>query len=104
MAAIGVFKPGAEFVDDETGHRSAFPFNLAMGATSTSAYQVPRAPFDEILFRNAAKKGARTAERTRVVEVELAKPGGRARVTAMRDGAPSNMRRASSWTRPGGTR
>ena len=24
VAAVGVFKPGAEFVDDETGRRSAF--------------------------------------------------------------------------------
>ena len=44
VAAIGTFKPGAEFVDDETGHRSAFPFNLSLNQANTSAYQVPRAP------------------------------------------------------------
>ncbi len=87
VAAAGTFKPGAEFVDDETGRRSAFSFNVKMNGANTSAYQVPRAPFDEILFRTAAAKGARTAERTRVTGVELAPPGGRARVRAERDGA-----------------
>ena len=86
VAAVGTFKPGAEFVDDETGHRSAFPFNLSLNQANTSAYQVPRAPFDEILFRNAAARGARTAERTRVTEVTLAEPGARAQVSAERDG------------------
>ena len=86
VAAVGVYKPGAEFVDDETGHRSAFPFNLSLNQANTSAYQVPRAPFDEILFRAAAKRGARTAERTRVVDVQLATTGQRARVSAEQDG------------------
>ena len=86
VAAIGTFKPGAEFVDDETGHRSAFPFNLSLNQANVSAYQVPRAPFDEILFRRAAQNGARTAERTRVVDVQTAPAGQRARVVAERDG------------------
>ncbi len=87
VAAVGTFKPGAEFVDDETGHRSAFPFNLSLNQANTSAYQVPRAPFDEILFRTAAARGARTAERTRVVDVQPAKDGKRGHVVAERDGA-----------------
>ena len=86
VAAIGTFKPGAEFIDDDTGQRSAFAFNMAMNQTNTAAYQVPRAPFDAILFRTAADRGARTAERTRVVDVQLAPPGERARVTAECDG------------------
>ena len=57
VAAAGTFKPGAEFVDDDTGHRSAFSFNVPMNGANISAYQVPRAPFDEILFRNAAARG-----------------------------------------------
>ena len=87
VAAIGVFKPGAEFVDDETGRRSAFSFNLSLNRATTSAYQVPRAPFDAILFRNAARRGARTAEHTKVSQVTLAPPGERSRVVAARDGA-----------------
>ncbi len=27
VAKLGVFKPGAEFVDDETGRRTAYPFS-----------------------------------------------------------------------------
>ena len=87
VAAVGVFKPGAEFVDDDTGHRSTFAFNLSLNPDTTSAYQVPRAAFDEILFRNAAKRGARTVERTKVVDVALGPPGGRAQVVAEQDGA-----------------
>ncbi len=87
VAAVGTFKPGAEFVDDETGHRSAFPFNLSLNQANTSAYQVLRAPFDEILFRTAAARGARTAERTRVVDVQPARDGERGRVMAERDGS-----------------
>ena len=88
VAAIGTFKPGAEFVDDDTGHRSAFAFSLALNQTAISAYQVPRAPFDAILFANAAARGARAAERTRVTSVTLpTRPGGRADVRAERDGA-----------------
>ena len=86
VAAAGVFKPGAEFVDDDTGKRSAFAFSLSLNQATTSAYQVPRAAFDAILFRNAARRGARTAERTRVTAVTLPASGGRAQVTADRDG------------------
>ena len=87
VAAIGVFKPGAEFVDDETGQRSAFAFNLSLNQAAISAYQVPRAAFDEILFNNAARRGARTAQRTKVTQVTPAAPGGRAHVVAQCDGA-----------------
>ena len=86
IAKIGVYKPGAEFVDDETGSRSEFAFDRSLNQAYTSAFQVPRAAFDEVLFRNAAARGARTAERTRVTEVSLAPPGGRAKVTAIQDG------------------
>ena len=86
VAAAGTFKPGAEFVDDDTGQRSAFPFNLSIDQANTSAYQVPRAEFDAILFRNAARLGARTAERARVVDVTLATAGERAAVVVERDG------------------
>jgi flavin-dependent dehydrogenase len=87
IAAIGVFKPGAEFVDDASGRCSTFSFNLSLNRETTSAYQVPRAEFDAILFDNARTKGARCAERTRVIDVTLAtKPGARATVSATRDG------------------
>ena len=86
LAAIGTFKPGAEFVDDATGQRSAFPFALSLNRAATAAYQVPRASFDAALFDTARRRGARTAERTRVTSVILASPGGRASVVAECDG------------------
>jgi flavin-dependent dehydrogenase len=86
VAGIGVFKPGAEFVDDDTGHRTTYPFNLSPNQARTNAYQVPRAAFDAILFAAARARGAQTAERTRVVDVTLPEPGERGRVTAERDG------------------
>ncbi len=87
VAQLGVVKPGAEFVDDATGRRTAYPFNLSMKSRSDAqAYHVPRAEFDQILFANAARYGAKTAERTRVEEVTLPEPGKPARVVAERDG------------------
>ena len=87
VVGIGTFKPGAEFVDDATGQRSAFPFSLALNQTATSAYQVPRAPFDAILWDRARASGARAAERTRVIDVTPAAAAGeRATVLAERDG------------------
>ena len=46
VAKLGVFKPGAEFVDDETGRRTAYSFALSLNRESTSAFHVPRAAFD----------------------------------------------------------
>lgn len=83
VATIGVLKPGAEFVSDETGHSIAFPFARSLNQAYTHAYQVRRSEFDELLFRNAARCGARVVERTRVTEIRFAaKPGDRALVIA----------------------
>ena len=46
VAAMGVFKPGAEFIDDDSGDSVAFSFALAVGGGKKHAYQVPRAEFD----------------------------------------------------------
>ncbi len=79
--AIGVFKPGAEFVSDATGRAVTFRFADALGARYTHSYQVERAAFDKLLFDNAAAKGARAEQCLRVTEAALS-PGGRALVTA----------------------
>jgi hypothetical protein len=63
VAAIGVLKLGAEFVDDATGMRVAFPFAYSLDRSSTHAYQVRRAEFDAALFANPGRAGARTIER-----------------------------------------
>ena len=87
VAAIGQHKPGAEFVSDATGHAVQFSFAQGLGAHGldrryTSSWQVPRAAFDEILFRTAAERGAQARDGTRVTAVSLAEPGGRALVVA----------------------
>ena len=89
VAAIGVHKPGAEFVSDATGQSVHFAFALGLDKQYTYSWQVRRAEFDELLFRTARSRGARTEENTRVAEVQFAPPGGRAQVTtAGPDGVP----------------
>ena len=93
VAAIGVYKPGAEFVDEATGGRTQFPFSLALNPQFTHSYQVRRAEFDEILFRNAAARGAEAHENTRVTGVALDPAGLRHTVTAVgADGAEHTVR------------
>jgi len=82
VAAIGVHKPGAEFVSDATGQSVHFSFALGLDKQYTSSWQVRRAEFDELLFRTAQDRGARTEEGTRVTEMQFAPPAGRAQVTA----------------------
>lgn len=82
VAAIGVHKPGAEFVSDATGQSVHFSFALGLDKQYTSSWQVRRAEFDELLFRTAQDRGARTEEGTQVTEMQFAPPGGRAQVTA----------------------
>ncbi|WP_343896648.1 NAD(P)/FAD-dependent oxidoreductase [Craurococcus roseus] len=72
LARIGVFKPGAAFVSDaHDGKQVAFPFAEATNRDYTHSYQVKRAEFDEMLFRNAAARGAEAHEGMRVTEVAL---------------------------------
>lgn len=82
VAAIGVHKPGAEFVSDATGQAVQFSFAQGLDQRYTSSWQVPRAKFDQLLFRTAGERGACTREGTRVTAVSFAPPGGRARVEA----------------------
>ena len=82
VAALGVHKPGAEFVSDATGQRVHFAFALGLDKQYTYSWQVCRAEFDELLFRTAADRGARTVEGTCVTAMEFAPAGGRATVTA----------------------
>ena len=82
VAAMGVHKPGAEFVSDSTGKAVQFSFALGLDKQYTYSWQVRRAEFDDLLFQTAAASGARTQQRTRVTSMEFAPPGGRAAVTA----------------------
>jgi flavin-dependent dehydrogenase len=88
--AMGVYKPGAEFVSDVTGARVQFPFAFAPDKRYTHSYQVKRADFDAALFANAQRRGARTLERTRVTEVVF-NEGHRALVTATGENGESRL-------------
>jgi len=83
VAAMGVLKPGAEFVSDATGRRVHFAFANGLDKHYTYSWKVRRADFDTLLFRSAASRGARMVENTRVTQVEFGMPGARASVTAV---------------------
>jgi flavin-dependent dehydrogenase len=71
VRSLGVFKPGASFVSDEHGAKVSFAFADGLNKDYTHSYQVRRAEFDEMLFRNAAARGVETHEGTRVLDVAL---------------------------------
>lgn len=61
----GLFKSGAMFMDENTGQRMHFPLSL-----ERTAYQLERAPFDQLLFENAAAHGVSTRQQENVLEVD----------------------------------
>ena len=63
---IGMAKYGVEFVSPDHEIPAMVEFSEAWDKTMPCAWQVRRADLDEILFRNAAAKGARTLEGHRV--------------------------------------
>ena len=82
VEAIGMPKYGVEFVSPDHDHRQFIEFVEAWDKSMPYAWQVRRSELDEMLFRDAAAKGARTFEGQRVravafdgdgatVEVEL---------------------------------
>src|SRR5512134_215877 len=75
IEAIGMPKYGAEFVSPRHEKPVMFEFVNALDNSFPSTYQVRRSEFDHILFRNAARNGARTLEGCRVTGVEF-RPGG----------------------------
>lgn len=68
---IGILKLGAEFVSPWHDHTSRFFFAEAMDKSFPYAVHVRRSEFDELLFRHAAKLGARTFENQRVLKVDM---------------------------------
>ncbi len=71
VKAIGMEKWGAEFVSPWHDHKQSFQFADAMDKSMPMAYQVRRSEFDEILFRNAARKNARAVEGCQVQKVDF---------------------------------
>ncbi|HWH85072.1 MAG TPA: NAD(P)/FAD-dependent oxidoreductase [Burkholderiaceae bacterium] len=88
IEAIGMPKWGVEFVSPEHDHRAFVEFAEAWDKSMPYAWQVRRSQMDELLFRNAAAKGARTLEGHRVREVAFDAAGATVQVEAERgDGA-----------------
>lgn len=71
VRAIGMEKWAAEFVSPWHDHKQVFHFRDAMDKSMPHAYQIQRAEFDEILFRNAERKGAHALENCKVSSVEF---------------------------------
>jgi flavin-dependent dehydrogenase len=90
VRAIGMEKWGAEFVSPWHEHHQTFEFSEAWDKSMPYAYQVRRSEFDEILIRNAARKGAEVIEGCRVREVEFLPEGAIVR-------AEYDDRRSESW-------
>jgi flavin-dependent dehydrogenase len=80
---IGMPKYGAEFVSPWHERPVTLQFAEAVDKSFPLAYQVRRSEFDEILFRNAVRKGTRGFEGCRVTAVEFHSAG--AAVTACLD-------------------
>lgn len=71
VRAIGMYKPGAEFVSPFHDSPQVFHFADAWDKSMPYAYQVRREEFDEILIRNAARQGARVEEGCKARAVEF---------------------------------
>ena len=84
IAALGTFKPGAEFVADDSGRQVTFSFASGLDRRYTHSYQVPRAAFDATLLDHARAAGAMVAEATLVTEAAFTEGAG-ALVTARTD-------------------
>lgn len=71
VKAIGMYKPGAEFVSPHHSHVQTFQFADAWDKSMPHAYQVRRAEFDEVLIRNAEKRGATVFEGCKARNVDF---------------------------------
>jgi len=92
VAAIGLPKWGVEFCSQQHAHRSFLEFGDAWDKSMPMAWQVRRADFDDILFRNARASGAVTHEGCRVRRVVFDADG--ANVDAVLDDGATQRWRA----------
>jgi flavin-dependent dehydrogenase len=90
VEAIGIRKYGAEFVSPDHDFTSRIAFGDAWDKSMPFAWQVRRSELDELLFRNAAARGARTFEGSRARQVHL--DDGGASVQIEREGALETWR------------
>ncbi len=71
VRSIGMEKWAAEFVSPWHDHAQVFHFAEAWDKSMPYAYQVRRSEFDEILIRNAARKGVEVHEGCRCKSVDF---------------------------------
>jgi flavin-dependent dehydrogenase len=71
VKAIGMVKPGAEFVSPHHDMSQCFEFADAWDKSMPHAYQVKRDEFDTILIRNAEKKGVEVHENCKAKAVDF---------------------------------
>ncbi|MFN7723989.1 MAG: NAD(P)/FAD-dependent oxidoreductase [Rubrivivax sp.] len=91
VAAIGLPKWGVEFNSPQHSHRMALEFSGAWDKGLPQAWQVRRADFDDILFRNAARAGATTLEGASVQAVRFDDAGADVRAQ-LADGSQRHWR------------
>jgi len=89
---IGMPKWGVEFVSPDHDHAAQVEFAEAWDKSMPYAWQVRRSEMDEILFRNAAARGAQAIEGCRVREVRFDADG--ADVLAVQDDGSRRQWRA----------
>ncbi|MBD9362726.1 NAD(P)/FAD-dependent oxidoreductase [Methylomonas fluvii] len=69
-SAGNLSKSGAVFIDEATEQRMYFPLSI-----HRKTYQIERAPFDQMLFENAAKYGVETHQQEKVLDVSCQADG-----------------------------
>ncbi|MBU0622005.1 MAG: tryptophan 7-halogenase [Gammaproteobacteria bacterium] len=89
---IGIVKLGAEFVSPWHPAPVMIDFNDSLDNTWPSAYQVRRDEFDEVMFKNAAAKGARVVEECKVTDVKFLPKEGALVDTLDKDGKTQRIR------------
>jgi flavin-dependent dehydrogenase len=89
---IAIVKYGAEFNSLQHDHAVTFYFSEAWDKAHPYAYEVRRAEFDEILFRNAVATGARAFEECRVTGIEFREEEGVEVSAREANGAPRRWR------------
>jgi 2-polyprenyl-6-methoxyphenol hydroxylase-like FAD-dependent oxidoreductase len=92
IQCIGMQKWAAEFVSPWHDTQQKFEFADAWDKSMPFAYQVRRSEFDEILIRNAGRKGATVIEGCRVRTVDFLPGNGGANIQAVHDDG-----RTESW-------
>jgi flavin-dependent dehydrogenase len=92
VEAIGMPKWGVDFTSPDHGRSCELQFGEAWDKSMPKALQVRRSQFDEILFRQAAKEGAKTVEGCKVRGVSFDDAG--ATVEAQHDDGSRSLWRA----------